>query len=409
MLPPVLEIHVVWHPQDVPGRTIAEELVNHFHGTVFSGLIGGAVEVYARSIGWEAQTDAPRPILFSDSPQFRAAQFVAIVPIIGNELAVAVQNTASPWHTYLRAILDTQAASPDRIRLFPYLLDQGASTDTTVGQMLGAFQNIGGNPAASGDTPERCRCRDLTQGIVQFLGKQRLTVFISHTKRSSPVEGERVDSLIATVRGVIANTRLNEFFDAHDLQPGEDWSGELRARAASSALLAIRTDLYPSRVWCQREVLTAKRAGMPVIIMDALGDAEERGSFLMDHVPRVPARVEHDQWRRGDIYRALGLLVDECAKRALWFRQKELAEHEKITGVSWWAPHAPEPVTLTHWLAAAKREAALPSPGKRLVVLHPDPPLGEDEKAALQEILVLAGLDNPLDVLTPRLLAARGG
>ncbi len=55
MLPPVLEIYAVWHPDDGPegGREIAREFVNHFHGTLFSGLIGGAVEIYVRSEVWK--------------------------------------------------------------------------------------------------------------------------------------------------------------------------------------------------------------------------------------------------------------------------------------------------------------------------------------------------------------------
>ena len=49
MLPPVLEIYVVWHTKDAEGQTIADTLLGHFRGTAFSGLIGGAVEVYVRS------------------------------------------------------------------------------------------------------------------------------------------------------------------------------------------------------------------------------------------------------------------------------------------------------------------------------------------------------------------------
>ena len=62
MLPPVLEIYVVWHPGDAAGAQICEEFLEHFHGSAFSGLIGGAIEVYARSTGWQGKGDAPRPI-----------------------------------------------------------------------------------------------------------------------------------------------------------------------------------------------------------------------------------------------------------------------------------------------------------------------------------------------------------
>lgn len=52
MLPPVLELHVIWHPDDdKKARPVAEAVIDHYHGDLFSGLIGGAVEVCVRSAG----------------------------------------------------------------------------------------------------------------------------------------------------------------------------------------------------------------------------------------------------------------------------------------------------------------------------------------------------------------------
>src|SRR5262249_19575608 len=147
------------------------------------------------------------------------------------------------------------------------------------------------------------RCRDLAQGIAQFLGglsgsaDGRLTVFISHTTKVGDDDepGEMAD-LLAQVRAIIGQTRLNDFFSTNPLRVGHDWSSELTEHAATSALLALRTDLYASRPWCQREMLVAKCAGMPVIMLDALGRGEERGSFLMDHVPRVHVHRDGGGW-----------------------------------------------------------------------------------------------------------------
>jgi hypothetical protein len=416
MLPPVLDVYVVWHPGDKAGEGICAEFVEHFHGTVFSGLIGGAIEVYARSSGWRFAEDAPRPIPFrtNDSQvDSRAAQFVAIVPLLGNEMAHAVQQDSHPWGQYVAELAAAQRQEPERIGLFPYLIHHQAIDGTILGGALGQFQRIAAHDAVDDEPNRSRRCRDLAQGIAQLLSKstnERLTVFISHTKRNSPgEETENVGALIAAVRNVIGDTRLQEFFDTKDLQPGRDWDAELRHMAATSALLSIRTDLYPSRQWCQRETLIAKREGMPVIIMDALGDAEERGCFLMDHVPRVAVRMESGQWRRTDIRRSLNLLVDECLKRALWRRQEQLALRELDLKVAWWAPHAPEPITLTSWLEKEREAGRLVQASGELVILHPDPPLGADERSVLQELLSLAGMKCTLDVMTPRLLAARGG
>lgn len=42
-------------------------------------------------------------------------------------------------------------------------------------------------------------------------------------------------------------------------------------------------------------------------------------------------------------------------------------------------------------------------------ILHPDPPLGPDERNVLEQMLNLTGLPEALDVMTPRQLAGRGG
>jgi len=74
--------------------------------------------------------------------------------------------------------------------------------------------------------------------------------------------------------------------------------------------------------------------------------------------------------------------------------------------VTWWASHAPEPVTLVAWLREQLDSGRLPAEGP-IRIVHPDPPIGPDEQSVLEQIVRLAGLSNPLDIVTPRILAAR--
>ena len=415
MLPPVVEIYIVWHPKDERGMEIAKEFVEHFKGSVFTGLILGAVEVFVRSMGWQSEEDAPRPIPYADTPlpnNLQQAEFTAIVPIMGTEMAATIEIGSSPWKNYTEKIVHMQEKNPDRFGVFPFLLDKGATDKTVLGDLLNQYQFIAvSQPEPDKETEVSLRCRDLAQGITQLLSgneTQRLKVFISHTKQNIPSGEKNVSELIEMVRQVIANTRLQEFFDASDLQPGCNWDSELREKAATSALLALRTDLYPSREWCQREVSIAKNAGMPVIIMEALNLGEERGSFLMDHVPRVPVRMQNGCWKKQDIYRALNLLVNECLKRMLWTYQQSLAKDRPELEITWWAPHAPEPLTLLKWLEKAKKSETLPADGSVIRILHPDPPLGTNEKLVLEQLLLLSYEKCELDITTPRLLATRG-
>lgn len=413
MLPPVLEIFAVWHPQDVAGRAVADQLIDHYHGTSFSGLLGGAIEVYVRSHGWRSADDGPRPIVFPGAAHGSVpapARFAAVVPMMGNHLARAVQDGKGPWHAFLQTILAAQAATPQNVGIFPLSLDDGASRGTELGRLLAKPQRIAA-PAvgASPEPAHELRCRDLSQGIAQLMvgDDSRLTAFISHTMRMGPHE-ENIPALIGLVRTIIGETRLRYFLDANDLQPGRDWDKELREQAATSAMLVVRTDLYAMREWCQREMLIAKRHGMPIVILDCLGVGEERGSFLMDHVPRIPIQRVGDSWNKDDVRRGLNLLVDECLKRAIWNVQHSISSGRKELQVAWWAPHAPEPVTLAQWMQDRLAARSWRPSSNDVRVLHPDPPLGPEELGALQQLMSLTGHTGRLDVMTPRMLAARG-
>ena len=409
VLPPVMDVIVTWHPDDDLGPLVAQSLVEHFHGTVFSGLIGGAVEVYVRWAGWSGAGDMPRSMPFptdvsaDDGTQPR---FVAVVPVMSRAMAEAVSD-CGPWFDYLTQIPAAQAAYPSRVAFFP-LMTSARLEGSVLDSILGGRQRTG-RVATRDDVADGQWRRDLIQGLTQFIHGpgSRIQVFISHTRQSART-GSTITELTALASTAIGDSRLGEFFDARDLQPGEDWAARLREAAGNSAVLALRTDLYASRAWCQEELLTAKLAGAPVVILDALEDGEERGSFLMDHVPRVPVRRESHGWSRNDVDRALSLLVDEALKRALWRRQRELAEEVETMNIDWWAPHAPEPITLAAWLEKHLEKISRPAPAP-LLVLHPDPPLGDPERDVLDQVLRLAGSVRDLDVLTPRQLAARAG
>lgn len=413
MLPPVAEVYVVWHPDDAGGATIASGILDHFHGTPFTGLIGGAVEVYGRCRGWRGSWDAPRPIPMPDAPppnELDAAQLVTVVPVLGTGFAASVERGSGPWYDFAKGIMDGQRRWPRRVGVFPAILHEAVLDDTRISAMLGQFTAVGRRWTGSAGVPDTSAvCQDLTQAIAQFAAPDsgRLTIFVSHTRTSR--EGEpAVSELVRAVRSAVRETRLDEFFDASTVQPGERWADVVGANAANAALLALRTDHYAGRAWCQKEMLLAKRAGMPIVILDALSHGDDRGSFLMDHVPRVPVRWGSDGWQRAGVAAGLHRLVSECLKRALWRNQQRLARDRPDLAVAWWAPHAPEPVTLTAWLTQNGRSLQLVA-DEPLRIIHPDPPLGPDEADVLAQLTTLAGVGAPLEIMTPRSLAARGG
>ena len=347
VLPPILEVYVVWHPDDQEGAQIAAWLLEHFRGAPYSGLVGGAVEVYTRSEPWHLDSDAPRPLPFQVPLPYQLphARVTAVVPVLGVRLARAAEQDSSDWRGYLESIHAAAEAGQELIGVFPVRLQDTIDSSS--------FGEIGSRQALH---EASCRepavlCRELSQVVAQLVGDpfgERLRIFISHTKRHRVEEElDYVDELVGRVRTTIADTHLRAYFDAADLQPGVDWEQELRSQAASSALLAVRTDLYASREWCQREFLVAKRAGMPIVTLNGVCRAEERGSFLMDHVPSVGYHQADENLRQSSVEEALNLLVDAALTRALWGLQQEMLRQ---VGFDWAPLHAPEPVTVLPWL-----------------------------------------------------------
>lgn len=406
MLPPVLEIYVIWHPADhKKGSKVADAIIDHYHGDTFSGLIGGAVEVYTRSVGWTGPGSTPRPIALPNAAGIPAPPaFVAIVPLLGNGLARALaEDPSDPWHDYLRQLKQAETQLPEKVSLGVGVLDGHAPSSPALSPLFADRQFLAAKDPLNWPD-DTMFCRDLSQTLVQFLDKhtEQIKVFVSHTKRLDMKPEKDTAAFIKSVRQVIGETRLGEFFDSNTIQPGEKWATVLREHAGRDAMLSLRTDLYAGREWCQREVSIAKTKGMPVVVMDALERGDRRGSFLLDHVPRLPARRTEAGWDHESIQQALGLLVDECLKRALWRHQEILAAG--TTDVTWWAPHAPEPLTLSTWLKENP-----PSDDGPVLILHPDPPLTPCERETIDSLAALAKLEGRLEVLTPRTYAARGG
>jgi hypothetical protein len=332
-----------------------------------------------------------------------AGQITAVVPVLGRALAKAIRNDAN-WRRYMETIFAADAREAcgqhgDIVGVYPLRDPLADLSGSILSEIARRPQALPLKAATAAPTLARELAQAITQNLHGTTANDRVTVFVSHTKHAASPR-DTGPLLVESVRNVLQETHLDTFFDAHDIQVGKDWEQTLDVEAGRHALLMIRTDLYASREWTQREVLAAKVHDLPVVALYAVREQEERGSFLMDHVPVIPCPAEHPEEA---IERALNRLVDEALKRALWLAQRVYLQPH---GFDWLPVHAPEPITLTAWLRSYEPDGAH---DHHAFIMHPDPPLGPREREVIVRLCELAGITDNVDILTPRAFAIRGG
>jgi SLOG cluster2/TIR domain len=207
-------------------------------------------------------------------------------------------------------------------------------------------------------------------------------LFLSHAK----LDGE---SAAKALRDYIhENLALETFFDAIDIAVGFRFADEIDAGIDTAAFAIVHTDAYASRVWCQYEVIGAKRRGRPVVVIHAIEEGEARSFPYIGNVPTI-------RWRPNDPVRLeaiVGLVLREVL-RTEYFGQHfgDLRVLFKVPDGVRALPRAPELLT-----ALALRHEADQVP----FFAYPDPPL------AKQELDLVLELAPNLHLTTPTLLFA---
>ncbi len=216
----------------------------------------------------------------------------------------------------------------------------------------------------------------------QIGGSAPVRVFISYASRDGGDIAREVSRHLRT------ETDVDDFLDAHHLAGGDPFAEILDAAVAGCALLAVNTDSYSSRVWCQREFLGAKRAAMPMVVLDAITNRSARAFPYLGNVPTV--RWHGDS--RTVLDQLLGaLLMETLTHRYFPLRVAEMCAKHGVVPPPHLLARPPELLTLLDLPRIA-------GGGALVDLLYPDPPLGTEETQLLRKI------EGSLRALTPTML-----
>lgn len=204
------------------------------------------------------------------------------------------------------------------------------------------------------------------------IGKDNaLKLFLSHTK-----DGENGIILANALKAFIDNSSMRNFFDATDIAPGYRFDEEIINSIRQSTLIAIHTDSYSSRYWCQREIISAKDNDRPILAVDSIEEFEDRRFPFATNIPGIHINLTGEPTHR-DLLRILSATLLETVR--YFYAKLLLKEYKTVELIDNTAEilSRPPEVSDIEKLLSVNEEKEIISKSKQLV--YPEPPVYSEE------------------------------
>nr|VFJ97867.1 MAG: TIR domain [Candidatus Kentron sp. LFY] len=276
---PPLAVHLVWHPSDKDSvEPIIEAVSKHLSRDVdrpFSRNLNIPLFFYSSDRPGAPSGGLPRGL---------AARDILFVFTSVNTRG------REAWNDYIKDL-----PCKDSFRCVPVALDRkgfGHGED-------GGLKAL--NFLRAYDWPEKSRSQQAILAMAHEIYRHRfveieagdkgkdssIKIFLSHAK-----SGDTGLCHAKSIKNFIHKTNMSLFFDATEISAGFQFGDEIIAHIKESTVLAIGSDAYSSRYWCQREILCAKEHHRPMVAVDCLEDYEDRIFPAGSNIPCVHVAPE---------------------------------------------------------------------------------------------------------------------
>lgn len=203
--------------------------------------------------------------------------------------------------------------------------------------------------------------------LIRFINgkedKSQIKVFISHSKQGNKIGSKEGEDAAKEVRKFLyLDTKLNSFFDVHDILDGYKFGDQIKKHAGNSSVLILFTDSYSSREWCRIEALSAKKNKVPVVAVFMVKNIVNR---VFPYIGNIPSVVFDGDWRK-IVNLLLRTTLDQEIEKALL--------SQAVNKTTDFLPYPPEAFNMS----------LLDTNTKKL--LYPEPPLGNEELEVLSKI-----------------------
>ena len=265
------------------------------------------------------------------------------------------------WKIYIDSLISS-SVSNDNIKLYPIALFKYAFDINNKELAKSQFISLKTHSIADNWDEFQLRIFDNLIRLIKNQGKNKLKLFISHSKKDTPIKtGElKAKELRDYLR---SDTKLNSFFDANDIVDGYDFANQIEQSVKESLMVILESNSYSEREWCRIEALSGKTNKVPTVVVNLIDGIVKRTFPYIGNVPRI----KHDNnWNE---------IVNLLLRTALnQYYQEQLLDtiNKQINSSSYTIlPFSPELLSF-YLIKGAKK------------VLYPEPPLGSEEISFLK-------------------------
>ena len=210
----------------------------------------------------------------ADRVNLKAAEIVVLIPVLGgtafHSKRTTVTSKISEWYEQL---------GDGHVLIVPLTSNWRSMEGTLpVKQFLTELYGQGDKRRKTMD--------EIVLSVTRLLEPERKNVrlFVSHAKADLAGSG---DAAKLVHDHIVTETTGHAFFDTVSLLAGRSLADQLDNAVADGVFLAIHGDAYSSRIWCQRELLTAKQHALPSLTVEVMKKGEQRSSPYAGNGPTI--------------------------------------------------------------------------------------------------------------------------
>lgn len=371
-----LSVFIVWHPNYLEGQQMADFLYSVLCRDSSKPLIRSmGIPVYFRSTKGENQNQ-PIAIDFAES------DFTAVIALVSDEFVIDKE-----YGNYLDKIFDECNSVSKKRRIYPIAISKNAFNVTAKLSSINFIRAKSNSNDCNPETKENIfsqikspvlhelsrllmNMKKATDEIDSLTISPPIKLFISHSKHDeSKLDAARFRDYINS------QTQLKTFFDTNDIAYGSNFGDEIKkaANRHESALVVFQSDSYSEREWCRIEVLEAKSAGCPIVIVNAIEKGEKRAFPYLGNYPSIRFKNNFQD------------IIDLTLEQVLFNLHTKLFIDSLTTMYGIKADRilstSPELFNFIQLKAQGLRE------GENFgLVVYPDPPLGSEEMEILNKL-----------------------